>query len=116
MIDPINKGTDVGMVAASRGPAAGRARAVESSEAAGVIPATPPPEVLDALDTAAQVLQDLKSKQLNLSFSVEGEGAMKEIHVEVRDGTGALVREIPTQHLLDLLAGDTHGVAVDERG
>jgi len=116
MIDPINKGTDVGMVAASRAAASGRARAVESSGAASVIPDAPPPEVLDALDTAAQVLSDLKSKQLNLSFSVEGEGAVKEIHVEVRDGTGALVREIPSRHLLDLLAGDTQGVTVDERG
>ena len=104
------------MVAPQRAPGSGKAQGVDTSGAAGAFPATPPPEVLDALDTAARVLGDLKSRQLSLNFSVEGSGALKRIHVEVRDGTGALVREIPPRHLLDLLAGDTHGVAVDERG
>jgi hypothetical protein len=116
MIDGISHNTDVGMVTTTRMSATGRTRGVESPGAGDAIPATPPPEVLDSLDTAARVLGELRTNQINLSFSVDGFGSEKRIHVEVRDGTGALVREIPPKHLLDLLAGDAHGVTVDERG
>lgn len=80
------------------------------------MPESPPAEVLDALDTAQRVLDELRTKQVNLSFSTEGEGALKRVRVEVRDAHGELVREIPARHLLDLLAGDARGVTVDERG
>jgi len=116
MIDGITSSNDVSRVTAPRTPAASRPRGVESPSAEAEVPDTPPVEVLDALDAAQRVLDDLRQKQVNLSFSTEGEGALKRVRVEVRDGSGELVREIPPQHLLDLLAGDTRGVTVDERG
>ena len=116
MIDGITSSNDVSRVAAPRTPATSGQRGVESPSAGAEVPETPPAEVLDALDAAAQVLDDLRQKQVNLSFSTEGEGALKRVRVEVRDSSGQLVREIPPRHLLDLLAGDTRGVTVDERG
>ena len=116
MIDGISSSNDVNRVTAPRTPATGRPRGVESPTAGTGVPDTPPAEVLDALDAAQQVLDDLRQKQVNLSFSTEGEGSLKRVRVEVRDASGELVREIPPRHLLDLLAGDTRGVTVDERG
>jgi len=116
MIDGIRPSNDVSPVAAPRTSATSRPRGVESPSGGAEVPNTPPAEVLDALDAAQRVLEDLRQKQVNLSFSTEGEGALKRVRVEVRDSSGELVREIPARHLLDLLAGDTRGVTVDERG
>jgi len=116
MIDGISSSNDVSRVTAPRTSAPSRPRGVESPSGGVAVPDSPPAEVLDALDAAARVLDDLRTKQVNLSFSVEGEGGLKRVRVEVRDASGALVREIPPRHLLDLLAGDTRGVTVDERG
>ena len=116
MIDGITPSNDISRTTAPRAPATGRPRGVESTTTAGALPASPPAEVLDALDTAARVLEDLRTKQINLSFSTEGDGGVKRVRVEVRDASGALVREIPPRHLLDLLAGDTRGVTIDALG
>jgi hypothetical protein len=116
MIEGISSSNHVNRVATPRSPAADKPRGVESPSGGAAVPDGPPAEVLDALDAAARVLDDLRTKQVNLSFSVEGEGGVKRVRVEVRDASGELVREIPPRHLLDLLAGDTRGVTVDERG
>lgn len=71
-------------------------------------PATPPPEVLASLDKAARVIEELASRQVNLRFSVDDR--TQKVHVEVRNGKGDLVRQIPATTGLDVLAGDVPAV------
>jgi len=100
-------------------PGGDRARAVDQSASAvpsEPVPTSPPAEVLDALDTAARVLDDLDSAQLSLHFEVQDSEGGKSIHVQVLAADGSLVREIPTSNLMDVLAGTGRGLAVDERG
>jgi len=114
MIDGVTSTNDAQRVTAPRAQAPARTQGAETT--AGTIPESPPPEVLAALDAAAGAIADLQARQVNLSFKVEGDGAVKRIRIEVRDASGALVREIPTRQLVDLLAGDTRGVTVDTQG
>ena len=73
------------------------------AQATGV-PATPPAEVLDALDTAARVLEELASRRIGLHF--EYVEAKHEVHIQViNEDDGSVVREIPPGALLDLAAG-----------
>lgn len=67
------------------------------------IPAIPPPEVLDALDTAARVLEELAAKRLNLHF--EYDDRANQVRVQVTDEDGVVIREIPQSALLDIAAG-----------
>jgi hypothetical protein len=76
------------------------------------IPATPPNEVLHALDRAAQVLQRLAAQDVHLHFEV---GEDQKIRIQVVDDEGNVLRQIPQQQALDLLAGHG-GLAVDARG
>lgn len=77
------------------------------------VPATPPPEVLHALDKAQQVLGDLAKSNVTLHFEMAG----SRVVIQVKDADGNVVREIPPKKLLDLLAGDTSaGVVVDREG
>jgi hypothetical protein len=93
-----------------------RVRGAQPPVPAPDFPTTPPPEVLDALDTAARVLSELAASRVDLRFAVEEEATGKRVRVEVRNGKGELVREIPPKRLLDVLAGDTTGLLVDARG
>jgi uncharacterized FlaG/YvyC family protein len=69
------------------------------------IPATPPAEVLDALDTAARVLEELASRRITLHF--EYNDAAKQVHIQVVNADdGTVVREIPPGALLELAAGN----------
>lgn len=74
---------------------------------AGSVPSTPPPEVLHALNKAAQVLDDLAAKQINLHFEVDDQ--TNDVRVQVRDADGKVVREIPPRRLLDILSGSPSG-------
>ena len=65
----------------------------------------PPPEVLEALDTAACVLDELRSRELSLSLSVQTTGRGETVHAEVRDHTGSVVCELTNGQLLELLSG-----------
>jgi uncharacterized FlaG/YvyC family protein len=77
--------------------------------------ATPPAEVLLALDRAAQVLDDLAARQINLQFEVDPH--TQAVRVRVFDGDGNLVREIPPDRLLGILAGSpVGGLLVDAVG
>jgi flagellar protein FlaG len=79
-------------------------------------PASPPPEVLDSLDTAGRVLQELEAARIDLHFEIDGSGASKRVHVQVRDADGRVVREIPAGHALDVMSGDRlPGLVFDER-
>jgi uncharacterized FlaG/YvyC family protein len=77
------------------------------SDAVSAFPATPPPEVLTALDEGARV---------ELHFAVEQGNAGKRVRIQVREADGNVVRDIPTRKLLDILAGDGRGLAVDTLG
>ena len=72
------------------------------------IPAAPPQEVLDDLDTAARVLHELAARQIELHFSVDERTSR--VHVEVRDANGNVLRRIPSTQALDLLAGEPGGM------
>jgi len=100
-------------------PATDRGRTIPqpaSAVAHAPVPASPPAEVLEMLDTAAQVLHDLAAAQVSLHIEVVDGKAGKRIHVQVRDADGELLREIPPHQLLDVLAGTSLGVTFDERG
>ena len=79
-------------------------------------PATPPPEVLAALDEGARVMKELSDARVELHFAVEQGNAGKRVRIQVREADGNVVREIPTRKLLDILAGDSRGLAVDALG
>ena len=81
-----------------------------AQEPAFGFPATPPPEALAELDKAARVLDELTTKQVDLHFEVDA--ASDRIHVQVRDGQGNVLREIPATKLLDVLAGDKSALAL----
>ena len=63
----------------------------------------PPPEVLGALDRAAQVLGDLERRGISLRLAVDD--STSRVRIQVLDGSGAPAREISTARALDALAG-----------
>jgi hypothetical protein len=70
--------------------------------------ATPPAEVLNALDSAQRVLADLHSRKLDLRYDVDPE--TKRVRAQIVCADGNAVREIPVQHALDLLSGGVDAV------
>jgi uncharacterized FlaG/YvyC family protein len=73
------------------------------------IPANPPQEVLDDLDTAAGVLDDLDQKNVDLNLAVDDKTGR--VHVELRDADGQVLHRITADKALDLLSGEPGGVA-----
>jgi uncharacterized FlaG/YvyC family protein len=80
-----------------------RHSAAGSAERISRIPTSPPAEVLEALDKAARVLEELASRGLGLHF--EYDDATSQLHVQVTNGEGKVVREISPSTLLDIAAG-----------
>lgn len=67
------------------------------------VPATPPQEVLDAMDAASRAYQALRAQGRELRFAQDSEtGRMT---IEVRDLDGNLLRMIPPSKLLDIATG-----------
>ena len=89
---------------------------VPSDTASTSFPATPPPEVLAALDEGARVMRELSDARVELHFAVEQGNAGKRVRIQVREADGNVVRDIPARKLLDILAGDGRGLAVDTLG
>lgn len=79
-------------------------------------PATPPPEVLAALDEGARVMREISDSRMELSFEIVQEEAGKRVRIQVRESNGDVVRDIPARKLLDMLAGESRGLAVDALG
>ena len=77
------------------------------------VPATPPPEVLEYLSRAAEVLRDLESRKIDLHFEV---GEDKQVHVQVRDSSGTVIREIPATQAIDYMTGNDRSLLVDVVG
>lgn len=72
----------------------------------------PPAAVQQEFDVAARVIEELSSRQVNLHFEVDHEAG--KVRVQVLNGDGAVVREIPARSLLDTLSGG--GLIVDQLG
>lgn len=88
-----------------------------AAPAAGVydIPASPPADLLTELDRAASVIDDLAARQVTVHFDVDEKSG--KVQVQVLDGQGNLVREIPATRVLDVLAsGNARGIAVNAVG
>ncbi len=77
-----------------------------------VDPGPPPADIEQEYNVAAQVIEELAARQVNLHFEVDH--AAGTVRVQVLSGDGSLVREIPTRSLLDTLSGG--GLLVDENG
>lgn len=93
------------------------ARTSAPAPTAGVydIPASPPADMLEELDRAAGVIDDLAARNVNLHFEVDDK--THKVRVQVVDGEGALLREIPATRMLDMLAsGSMTGLAVNAVG
>lgn len=69
------------------------------------VPASPPPEVLEAMDAAGRVARELHATGRELRFVPPHEGAGGRVRVEVRDLDGNVLREIPPSELLDVATG-----------
>jgi hypothetical protein len=71
----------------------------------GDIPASPPPEVLEAMDAAGRVARELHASGRELRFVPPSESGEERVRVEVRDLDGNVLRTIPPSELLDVATG-----------
>jgi len=76
------------------------------------IPPSPPPEVHEALDVAAQVLRQLEAQEIDLHFEMASDHTVR---IQLLDHDGRVIREIPASKVADALAG-SGSLAIDERG
>lgn len=93
------------------------ARGGAPAPATGVyeIPDVPPADLLTEFDRAASVIDDLLSRQVNVHFEVDDRTG--KVRVQVVDGDGSVLREIPATHMLDVLSsGSANGLAVNAVG
>jgi hypothetical protein len=67
--------------------------------------ASPPPEVLEAMDAAGRVARELHATGRELRFTPPSESGDDRVRVEVRDLDGNVLREIPPGELLDVATG-----------
>jgi flagellar protein FlaG len=100
-------GTPSFSTAPARGPREPRAAAIEDTfvRSTDDIPASPPPEVLEAMDAAGRVARELHETGRELRFTPPPEGEHGRVHVEVRDLDGNVLRTIPPSELLDIATG-----------
>jgi hypothetical protein len=112
-IEP-NMGLDVAPIgppgfrpAPDRAPREPHAAVVEDSVtlSQGAIPASPPPEVLEAIDAAGRVARELHEQGRELRFTPPVPGEDGRVRVEVRDLDGNVLRTIPPSELLDVASG-----------
>jgi hypothetical protein len=83
---------------------AGELFARELAAAAQAPPAAgPPPEVMGALDRAAEVLGDLDRRGISLRLAVDE--STNRVRIQVHDGSGAPARELSAVRALDALVG-----------
>jgi hypothetical protein len=117
-IEP-NVGLDVAPIGApgygtpaQRAPRGARVDAADGARDAAEIsseeiPASPPPEVLDAIDAAGRVARELHAEGRELRFVPASERGEDDGHVrvEVRDLDGNVLRTLPPSELLDVATG-----------
>jgi flagellar protein FlaG len=100
--------------APARAPRGSRAAASgDAQDAADVssseIPASPPPEVLDAIDATGRVARNLRAQGRELHFVPASESKDGRMRVEVRDLDGNVLRTIPPSEALDVATGGPLG-------
>src|SRR3954454_15288440 len=71
--------------------------------AADGIPPSPPPEVLQALDSGQRVARGLRARGLDVRFDRTGD---RDVTAQVVDANGNVVRITPVVEALDVLAGE----------
>ena len=111
MVIPPVGGNERSTEAQGAGPSAPAKLFAVASPAEDQLPDLPPAEVLDALDTAARVLNELDRKQV--SIRLEHDGASQAIRAHVSTG-GSGEHEITPGTLLNVLAGDTGALGASE--
>lgn len=79
------------------------APAVRADVSSDAIPASPPQEVLDAMDAASRAYQALRAQGRELRFAQDETNG--HLTIEVRDLDGNLLRTIPPGKLLDVATG-----------
>lgn len=89
---------------AQRGAAAATTRVEDTAELSpDQIPASPPREVLEAMDAAGRVARELHAEGRELRFVPDHDGG--HVQVQVRDLDGHVLRTIPPNELLDVATG-----------
>jgi len=103
-IGPVSRFTPTSASRAAKPVADGFARELARADGARIsIPATPPPEVLDAVGAAAQRAEELAAADRELHFRhCEQTGRMV---VDVRDLAGNVLRTIQGSEALEVMAG-----------
>jgi uncharacterized FlaG/YvyC family protein len=86
-----------------------RAGSASARDGSSTGASSPPAELQQDLATAQQVIADLASRQVNLHFEVDQSSG--KVRIEMIDGNGKLIREIPARRLLDTLSGG--GLLID---
>jgi hypothetical protein len=89
----------------------GAARQVRDTDRAGSfrlkavsgVPATPPSEVLNALDGAQRVDQELSSRGLSVSFDTQPDGG---VTMRLLDTDGSVVNDLQPTQALAAISGD----------
>jgi uncharacterized FlaG/YvyC family protein len=84
-------------------PAAPVHAAQEDSVSIDTIPASPPQEVLDAIQVAAHVAEELHAQGRELRFDVDSNS--HRVRVEVRDLDGNVLRRVPASSALEIAGG-----------
>src|SRR3954447_8264573 len=70
-------------------------------------PESEPPAALQAeYQAAAKVIEELAAQQVNLHFELDDDS--NRVHVQVLDGDGEVIRDIPARSLLDMLGGGVY--------
>lgn len=105
VIPPVEGNQRSTQVDSARQAAPAKLFAVTST--ASQLPEMPPAEVLDALDTAARVLNELDRKQISIRLEQDPDSKTVRAHVASADGSE---HELDTGALLNVLAGDTSAI------
>ncbi len=106
-LDVVPIGTPSFSTAPDRVPREPRMAATEDSVtlSQGQIPASPPPEVLEAMDAAGRAARELHEQGRELRFTPPAEGGHGRVRVDVCDLDGNVLRTIPPSELLDVATG-----------
>ncbi len=84
-------------------PAPGQPAHAMDTVTVDTIPATPPPEVHDAMGVANQAYHDLKADGSQMRFKIDE--ATGKLSVEVHDIHGNLMFTVPASTVLDVASG-----------
>jgi hypothetical protein len=84
-------------------PAPAQAAHATDTVTVDTIPATPPPEVQDAIGVANQAYHDLKADGSEMRFKIDEKTG--KLRVEVHDVHGNLMFTVPASSVLDVASG-----------